>query len=103
MKTLKIFEFSDIFHFADKNYGISWNECNTVFFGNSLDYQKHTTVYPSDWGGYVSFYKEARDKASDYTKEEVDAMNDLDKSHVILGAYFESLDIVDSEVLVDCT
>jgi len=104
MKTLKIFEFSDIFNFATNEYDIGWNECNDVFFNNSLEYQRHSTVYPADWKAYISFdYLEAKDKASDYTKDEVKQMTDLDKSYVILSAYFESLNIKDSEVLVDCT
>lgn len=104
MKTLKIFNFDDIFRFADKHYGIHWNTCNDVFFGNSLEYQRHSTVYPGDWAAYVDLKMEpCKAKASDYTKEEVEAMTNLDKSYVILSAYFESLNITDSEVLVDCT
>ena len=104
MKTMKVFDFDDIFRWADKEYDISWNRANDVFFGNSLEYQRHTTVYPADWKAYISFdYLEAKEKASDYTKEEVAAMTDLDKSYVILSAYFENLNVTDSEVLVDCT
>ncbi len=102
MKQLKVFDFSDIFNYATKNYGISWNACNDVFFNNSLEYQRHTTVYPKDWTGYVSF-ESVKDNASDYTVDEVNDMDDLDKSYVVLSAYFESLNINDSEVLVDCT
>ena len=103
MITRKIFDFSDIFFFATKVYGISWNECNDVFFNNSLEYLRHTTVYPADWSGYVSFMKTSKEKASDYTKEEVKRMSNVDKSYVVLSAYFESLNITDEEVLVDCT
>jgi hypothetical protein len=101
-KTYKVFDFSDIFDYAGKEYGISWNECNKVFFGNSLEYQRHTKVYPSDWAAYAD-PDIIKDKPSDYSKEEVAAMCDLDKSYVILSAYFESLNITDGEVLVDCT
>ncbi len=103
MKTLTVVDFSDIFNFATKHYGIGWNECNDVFFGNSLEYGKHTTAYPSDWPEYIDLKIELKDKASDYTKEEVEQMSDVDKSYVILSAYFESLNISESEVLVDCT
>ncbi len=101
MKTLKIFNFADVFQFAEEHYGISWNRSNDVFFGNSLEYQRHTFVYPGDWGGYVSLEK-IKEKASEYTKEEVAEMEDIDKSYVILEAYLESLNITDGEVLIDC-
>ena len=103
MKTLKVFNFADIFHFAEKQYGIEWNKCNDVFFNGSLEYSKHCTVYPSDWSAYIDLELESKDNASDYTSEEVEAMTDCDKSYVILSAYFESLNISDDEVLVDCT
>jgi hypothetical protein len=103
MKTLKVFDFADIFKFAEDHYGISWNESNDVFFGNSLDYGKHTTVYPLDWTSYMNLSELAKNKASDYTKDEVKKMNNHDQSYVILSAYFESLFIDDDEVLVDCT
>ena len=103
MKTLKIFEFDEIFHYAENEYGIDWNTCNDVFFGNSLEYQRHTTVYPADWAAYIDLKLEVKDKASDYTKDEVNAMTGNDKSYVILSAYFESINVTDGEVLVDCT
>jgi hypothetical protein len=103
MKTLKVFEFDQIFYFAEKKYGIGWNECNDVFFGNSLDYGKHSTVYPHDWSAYIDLEIIAKDKASDYSKNEIEAMSNIDKSYIILSAYFESLDITDDEVLVDCS
>jgi len=103
MKSRKIFDFGEIFHFAEKNYGIGWNPCNRVFFGNSLEYGKHTTVYPGEWGAYINLNIELKEKASDYTREEVEKMNDIDKSYIILAAYFESLGVKDDEVLVDCT
>jgi len=103
MKELKVFDFAAIFKFAEENYGIGWNESNDVFFGNSLEYGRHTTVYPFDWSSYMNFDELAKNKASDYTKEEVENMDDHDKSYVILSAYLESLNITDDEVLIDCS
>ena len=104
MRELKVFDFADIFHYADKYYGIGWNSCNDVFFGNSLEYGRHSTVYPKDWTAYVSFSDVVlKPLASNYTRLEVESMDDSDKSYVILSAYFESLDVPDDEVLVDCT
>jgi hypothetical protein len=104
MKTQKVIDFSDIFTYADTMYGISWNECNNVFFGNSLEYGQHCTVYPKDWAAYVGFSDVMqRPLASNYTRLEVESMSNLDKSYVILSAYFESIGVTDDEVLVDCT
>jgi len=104
MKTCKIIDFSDVFKFAEDKYGIGWNPCNDVFFGNSLEYGKHTSVYPEDWAGYVGLDDdEIKEKASDYTREEVEKMSNCDKSYIILSAYLESINITDDEVLVDCS
>ena len=104
MKTLKVYDFDSIFHYAEKHYGIGWNDCSNVFFGNSLEYGKHTTVYPKDWAAYVSFSDVMlRPRASNYTRVEVESMKDDDKSYVILSAYFEFLGETADEVLVDCT
>jgi hypothetical protein len=103
MKQLKVFDFADIFRYAEKHYGILWNAANDVFFGNSLDYGSHTTWYPGDYGGYIDQDILLPAKASDFTKEQVLAMTPCDQSYVILDAYFESLNITDREVLVNCS
>ena len=104
MRELKVFEFSPIFSYAEKYYGIGWNECNDVFFGNSLEYGRHTTVYPGDWAAYTGFSDVmVKPLASNYTRKEVEAMSVPDRSYVILSAYFEAQGITDGEVLVDCT
>ena len=106
MKTKLVVEFSNIFWFAEEHYGIDWNTCNDIFFNGRLEYTKHTSVDMGDWVEYVSFYDDdgVKDKAGDYTKEEVLAMNDNDKSYVITAAYLEFLNIKDGrEILVDCS
>ena len=103
MKSTKVYNFSDIFEFADKHYNIGWNLCNDVFFGNSLDYGQHTTWYAGECNGYVGFSDDMmKPLASDYSKREVAAMSNYDKSFVILDAYFESVNET-GEVLIDCT
>ncbi len=97
-----MFDFADIFRFAGKKFDIGWNQANDVFFGNSLDYGSVTDIYPKDWRGYVSFDESAKDKASDYTKEEVKEMNNYDKSYVVLAAYFEAQNIKYDEVCINC-
>jgi hypothetical protein len=104
MKELKVFDFSDIFKYAESHYGIGWNECNDVFFNGSLEYGRHSTVYPKDWAAYTGFSDiMLKPRASNYNKKEVGSMNNLDKSYVILSAYFEAEGVTDDEVLVDCT
>jgi hypothetical protein len=103
-KAYKVFDSAAIFRFAEEKFGIDWNSANDVFFGNSLEYGKHTRVYPADWQANVSFPDAGlKEKASEYTMEDVEQMTDIDKSYVILTAYFESLGVDDDEVLVDCS
>lgn len=93
--------FDEIFHFAEE-YGISWNECNDLFFNGVLDYQSITDYYIDDWLGFVSFYETAKDKASDYSVEEVKNMDKTDKCYVIINSFFEKQGITKGEVQIDC-
>jgi len=103
VKKAIILDFSDLFKFAEEHYGIGWNPCNDLFFNCNLDYGKHTSVDVGGWVEYVSF-EEVKDKVSEYTKEEVLAMNDYDKAYVITAIYLESLEIEDGEdILIDCS
>ncbi len=34
-------DFSEVFDFAVKEFNVGWNQCNKLFFGTILDYQKH--------------------------------------------------------------
>ena len=103
MKKTKVHDFADIFRYAEEHYDIGWNRCNQVFFGNSLEYGKHTPWYAGDWMGQVGFSDVMlKPLASNYNKREVFAMSNLDKSYVILDAYFESINET-GEVLIDCT
>jgi len=105
MKKKTVVDFASIFYFAEEQYGIDWNTCNDIFFSGRLEYGKHTEVDMGDWSEYVSLEDdEIKENATEYTKEEVLAMNDYDKSYVITAAYLESLLIPDGEeILVDCS
>ena len=104
METRQVYDFSDIFKFAESRYGIGWNDANDVFFNGVLEYGKHSEVYPGDWSAYIDLEAKPKSKALDYTKEEVLAMDKADQSYIIVSAYFESLATnVDDTVLVDCT
>lgn len=99
MKTVKQYDFADIFNWVTDNYGIHWNPCNDIFFHNSLDYGSVTDWYPGEWNAYVGF-ENPKAKAGDYTREELDAMSNQDKSYILLDAYFESLGVT-GEVQID--
>ena len=104
VKTVTQVGFAEIFNFATEKYGIHWNPCNDIFFGNSLDYHSVTDWQVGDWQGYTGPLKDEMSEdanASEFTKEEVLAMKDIDKSYVILDAYFESLGVT-GEVQIDC-
>ena len=104
MKKVIVIDFSDIFKYAEEHYGLEWNPCNDIFFNGRLEYGKHTSVDMGDWVEYIDLDVEQKDKAGDYTKEEVLEMDDNDKSYVITAAYLESLDIKDGEdILIDCS
>lgn len=40
-RTVTECDFSDIFHYAEKKFGIGWNPCNDMFFGYSLEYKSY--------------------------------------------------------------
>jgi len=104
MKNKYVIDFSDIFKFAEKQYGIEWNHANDIFFNGRLEYTKHTSVDMGDWVEYINEKTEIKDKAGDYTKEEVLAMDDNDKSYLITAAYLETQDLKDGdEILIDCS
>ena len=103
MKSVKQIEFDEIFYFAEKKYGIGWNPCNDIFFGNALDYGSVSDF--CDWGAYIDpkvFGDDKNKKASSFTKEEVLDMSDHDQSYVITAAYLESIGLEDDEIQVDC-
>ena len=103
MKKVIVIDFDKIFNFAEEEYGIDWNTCNDIFFNGRFEYSKHNSVDMGDWVEYVGFEK-VKDNAHDYTKEEVLAMDDNDKSYVITAIYLESLDIEDGEdILINCS
>jgi hypothetical protein len=113
-------DFCDLFKFAEVEYGIDWNSANDVFFGNCLEYGKLQRIYPEEWKDYVYTLdeilgkksSEATDreirramdnfKALNIPKEEVEEMDNNDQSYVILGAFFETINIT-KPVLMDCS
>ena len=95
-------DFADIFRFADK-YGVSWNEANDIFFDNVFSYDR-IVEYCGDWENYVSFYKDVKATASDYTVDEVKVMSTEDKAHIITAVYMETLDLEGvTSILIDAS
>ena len=97
-------DFAFIFRFAEENYGICWNRANDIFFGNAFDYKKTYNYYIGDWAGYLdASIKDdfvPKEKASDYTREEVEEMSDNDKSYIITDAFFEHHGITGTNVFI---
>ena len=118
METKQIACFSDVFAFAQKAHGISWNTANDVFFDNAFEYrQMSEAILGLNVLEYISEaeivesgvenYKErlaAAERAGKitglFTKEEVSNMTPAAKSYVITAEYFESINATGS-VLVD--
>jgi hypothetical protein len=100
MKLVQQIGFSEIFRYAEK-YGVTWNVANDLFFNNVLQYKSVTDLYGGDdWRGYTNMWKTDK-PALEYTVEEVQAMEDLDKAWLIIGAYLNENNI-EGEVQVDC-
>jgi len=101
MKTVVQIDFADVFHFADREYGISWNPANDVFFGHAFRYGSVTDFYPEDWDSHIEEIEGDFKKASDVPKEIVAKMSNHDKSYVITAAYLESKNLT-GEIQIDC-
>jgi len=43
----------EIFRYADKKYGISWNTCNDLFYHSVINYQKLNHIYLYDCVGNI--------------------------------------------------
>lgn len=56
--------FADIFHYAEKHFGMHWNKCNDVFFDDLFDYQGHRELYLEEIKG------DLEDEAMELTKDQ---------------------------------
>jgi len=104
IKTIQQIDFDEIFFFAEKEYGINWNTCNDIFFGNSIDYNNVTDFEYIEWQCYMGFWKDESSfdiKASSFTKEEVLGMTSPEQSYLIVAAYLESLGFKGSMIQID--
>lgn len=49
--------FSEIFYFAEKEYGVNWNRANDLFFHTILDYGKINEFYIKELEYDIDHYK----------------------------------------------
>lgn len=85
-KVINETDFSEIFHFAEKEFGIGWNPCNDLFFGGPLTYQSFDDRELDELIEYTDEAGSGREIA-DYSKEEILKMRDNDKAWFILGKF----------------
>jgi hypothetical protein len=91
MKSVKMIEFSDIFLFAEKEYGIHWNTANDLFFRNNVfKYGSVTDIYPCDARAWLKDIDAPKGfKSSDIPKERFATLCKSDQARLILMAYCE--------------
>ncbi len=83
--------FSEIFHYAEKEFGIGWNPCNDLFFDNALDYKSYNEFHVGD----ILLYLELDDDNGNrnLSKEEIMELDDYEKSHAIIHHFMVANDI----------
>jgi hypothetical protein len=74
-----VIPFDDIFNFATKEYGIGWNPCNDLFFGNAFEYREHSYI-EYDGVDYVGC-KATRDSIND--------LDSLEKANAIVSHFMQ--------------
>lgn len=69
MQTQLTVNFSEIFHFATDNHGISWNECNDLFFNTILEYKRFNIFYLEDLEYDMEYIEtNVKEKEANYLK-----------------------------------
>lgn len=106
LKNVKMIGFADIFHFAEKEFGVHWNPANDLFFRTIFNYGSMSQIYTSDLACDISFFDDAKDisecKASLVPREEYDKMSQREKAKLIVMLFCEKNNIED-DFYVDCT
>lgn len=93
-KSVMKLDFSSLFAFAEREFNISWNPCNDLFFGNCLEYKCATEVYRDMWQEQCSedFYlKYENVSITDIPNDVILGCDDDLKSYLILDRYLESV------------
>ena len=116
MKKIKINRcyISEIFGYAEKNYGISWNACNDLFLNDSvLEYGKMNTVYLGNCIDYLSEilkgiipnFSELKEKdlvkiIGEFSVDLVNSQEDVVQANIILINFMTDNGV--DEMEVDC-
>jgi hypothetical protein len=109
MEQASIVDFSDVFNFAKKEYGIEWNPANKIFFGNAFEYNEITSVPLLDKvKGYLSIdeisdnlgiskellekrFKTFTNLLNFFSKEEILKLPNNEKSYLITAHYLHTI------------
>ena len=102
MKTVTVnkVNFSEIFHYAEKEYGIGWNPCNDLFFKEGvLTYRNVDTIY-FDERVLDCFYPQdiTKEDFAKLTKEEILEFKGNKLAWCIIGKFMLDNNVDEIEV-----
>ncbi len=84
-------DFSEIFNYAERVFGIGWNPCNDLFFNdNALTYKSY-----NEYNVDEILENFAEGEQDTFTKEEILNMSDKEKSYAIIHHFMVANDIDD--------
>ena len=91
-------DFSDIFAYAEKEFGIGWNAASDVFFNNALTYQSYDDFKIGGALGYTDVYADKKN-SWEYSREEILEMSEHDQSYMIIDHFMHDNDLQSMTVL----
>ena len=80
-------DFSEIFTYALNEFGIKWNQCNYVFFFNSLKYESYNIYTEND---LLKSIRNRDENKTIFTKTEISKMSSADKSYAIILHFMQT-------------
>jgi hypothetical protein len=93
-------DFSALFFYADKEFGIDWNSANDLFFNTILPYRSFTDIYLSDLCDGFDL-PEGQDPQSFMEGLQItENMEPEVKARVIAGKFLISLGL--TKLMIDC-
>ena len=79
--------FDEVFDYASREFDISWNKANDLFFNNAFEY------------GQIDFF-EIEEKYLELTKDEILQLSKIEKANAITSLYLSTLGIV-GDIYID--
>lgn len=79
--------FDEVFNYATREFNISWNKANDLFFNNAFEY------------GQIDFY-EIEEKYLDLTKDEILQLSKIEKANAITSQYLSTLGLT-GDIYID--